>query len=300
MPQFYFPDTPDIPLTAGHTFPATKYRLFREAAVREGVIPERSLIASVQVARDDLLRVHSATYVDAVLSGSLDHAAVRRLGLPLSEVLIARAQASVGASLAAAHTAMKTGYSAGMSGGTHHAHRDFGSGFCIFNDAAVVAKTLLDDGTVGKVAILDCDVHQGDGTAALMTGEPRVRTIDLFGDNNFPARKVDPDVAFALPNAMEDEAYLITLDAALLAVSDFRPDFIIYNAGVDPLYQDRLGRLSLTLEGLRERDRRVFALANTSRIPVISVCGGGYALPVELTVTAYTNTLRAAAEVYGF
>lgn len=300
MFQFFYPDTPDIPLTQGHTFPASKYRLFRLAAIDEGVIPRARTHASPQVTREDLLRVHSAGYVDAVLSASLDEMAVRRLGLPLSDILITRALASVGSSLAAARAAMSQGYAAGLSGGTHHAHRDFGSGFCVFNDLAVVARTFLDEASVGRISILDCDVHQGDGTAALTASEPRVQTVDMFGDNNFPARKVDPDVAFRLPNAMQDAAYLSTLDEALAAISQFAPGLMLYNAGVDPLYEDRLGRLSLSLEGLMERDRRVFAFARANGIPVVSVAGGGYAQPVELTVTAYVNTLRAAKQVFGF
>lgn len=300
MPQVYYPDTSDIPLTPGHTFPAEKYRLLREMVKRDSLVPEQCLSVSPSIAREDLLRVHSPAYVDAVLSNTLDEASVRRLGLPLTDVLITRAQASVGGSLAAARSSLAEGFAAHLAGGTHHAHRDFGSGFCVFNDLAVVARVLLDEGAVSRIVILDCDVHQGDGTAALMAEEPRVLTVDLFGDNNFPARKIPPDVAFPLPNAMQDEAYLATLDEALAAVAGFGADIMLYNAGVDPLYEDRLGRLSLSLDGLRERDRRVFAFARNSSMPVVSTCGGGYAMPISLTVTAYANTLAAAREVFEF
>jgi len=297
--QVFFPDTSDIPLTPGHTFPAEKYRLLREMVVRDRLVPEEMLAAAPQIAPVDLCRVHTPAYVEAVLTRSLDEMAVRKLGLPLTDVLVTRALASVGGSLAAARAALKTGIGSNLAGGTHHAHRDFGSGFCVFNDLAVVSRVLIEECTVGRIAILDCDVHQGDGTAALMAGDSRVLTVDLFGDNNFPARKVAPDVAFPLPNAMQDEAYLATLELALTAVVEFKPDIILYNAGVDPLYEDRLGRLSLTLEGLQRRDRRVFAFALEKSVPVVSVLGGGYALPISLTVTAYANTLRAARDVFG-
>lgn len=298
--QVFYPDTSDIPLTPGHTFPAEKYRLLREMVVHDRLVPEEILAAAPPIAPDDLRRVHAPAYVEAVLTRCLDDTAVRKLGLPLTDILVTRALASVGGSLAAAKAALRTGFGSNLAGGTHHAHRNFGSGFCVFNDLAVVSRVLLDEVAVGRIAILDCDVHQGDGTAALMAGEPRVLSVDLFGDNNFPARKVPPDVAFPLPNAMRDEAYLATLQSALTAVAEFAPDIMLYNAGVDPLYEDRLGRLSLTLEGLQERDRRVFTFAREKSVPVVSVLGGGYAMPISLTVTAYANTLRAARAVFGF
>lgn len=300
MAQVFYPDTSDIPLTPGHTFPAEKYRLLREAVQHEKILPEEMIAAAPPIAIDDLHRVHDPDYVEAVRTLSLDKKAVRKLGLPLSEILVTRALASVGGSLAAARAALDKGVGSNLAGGTHHAHRDLGSGFCVFNDVAVVARVLLDTGLVGRIAILDCDVHQGDGTSALMASEPRVLTVDLYGDNNFPARKVPPDVAFPLPNAMKDAEYLATLDQAIVAVARFGPQLLLYNAGVDPLYEDRLGRLSLSLDGLQERDRRVFAFARRKSLPVASVLGGGYAMPVSLTVTAYANTLRAAGEVFGF
>ncbi|MBU2583242.1 MAG: histone deacetylase [Alphaproteobacteria bacterium] len=298
MAQVFFPDTGDIPLTPGHTFPAEKYRLLREAVAREKIVPEGLLAAAPRICVEDLRRVHCPAYVGAVLNRTLDGCAVRKLGLPLSDTLVARSLVSVGGSLAAARAALATGIASNLSGGTHHAHRDFGSGYCVFNDAAVVSRVLLDEAAVARIAILDCDVHQGDGTAALMAAEPRVLTVDLYGGKNFPARKVPPDVAFPLPDATGDAVYLETLDEALAAIAGFRPGLLIYNAGVDPLHEDRLGRLSLSLAGLHERDRRVFAFARKHSMPVASVLGGGYAQPISLTVAAYANTLRAARQAF--
>ncbi len=297
IPRFYFPDAPDIPLPPGHRFPAAKYRLLRDAVIREDVLPQNMMSASPLIGRSKLLCIHSKAYVDAILTGTLQEKAVRRLGLPLSDILSCRSLATVGGSLAAARTAIRTGFSAQLAGGTHHAHREFGSGFCVFNDLALAARVLLDDGTLDRVVILDCDVHQGDGTAALMAGEPKVLTVDIFGQNNFPARKVAADVDIPLPDNTGDESYLASLEAGLEQVFAFRPDLLLYNAGVDPLAEDRLGRLSLTLDGLWRRDRRVFEAARDSATPVVSVAGGGYAEPLTKTVTAYLNTLKALCEV---
>ncbi len=298
--RFYYPDAPDIPLPPGHRFPAAKYRLLHEAVLREQVLPARTLVASPLVERSQLLAVHSAGYVDAVLSGTLDERAVRQLGLPLSDVLQRRSLATVGGSLAAARAALQTGFSAQLAGGTHHAHRDFGSGFCVFNDLALASRLLLDEAAVNRIAILDCDVHQGDGTAALMADEPRVLTVDLFGEKNFPVRKVAADVDVPLPDATGDASYLARMNTALEQVFTFRPDLVLFNAGVDGLAEDRLGRLSLTLDGLCRRDRRIFTSARDHRTPVVSVSGGGYAEPISLTVTAYLNTLKVLREVFEF
>ena len=299
IPTVYFPDAPDIPLPPGHRFPAAKYRLLRDAVIREGVLTANMLKPSPLIGRSKLLRIHSETYVDAILTGTLDNQAVRQLGLPLSDVLCCRSLATVGGSLAAARSALRTGFSAQLAGGTHHAHRDFGSGFCVFNDLALAARLMLDEGAVDRVAILDCDVHQGDGTAALMADEPRVLTVDVFGDKNFPVRKVAADVDIALPDDTGDDGYLASLEGALEQVFAFRPGLVLYNAGVDPLKADRLGRLALSLEGLQQRDRRVFEAARDNATPVVSVAGGGYAEPVTLTVTAYLNTLKALCDVHG-
>lgn len=297
-PRIYFPDLPDLPLPPGHRFPAAKYRMVVEAIRCEGLFAPGCLTPSPLATREDLLTVHAPAYVDSILEGYLDRDAERRLGLPLTDVLRRRSLATVGGTLAAAHEALRYGWSAQLAGGTHHAHRDFGAGFCVFNDAAVTARRLLAEGRVRRVAILDCDVHQGDGTASLLAADPSVLTIDLFGAKNYPARKVPPDVALPLADGTGDRDYLAVLLTALEAVAAFGPDILIYNAGVDPLAEDRLGRLSVSHAGLAERDRGVFAFARSAGLPVVSVSGGGYAVPIEATVDAYANTLRMLADVF--
>jgi acetoin utilization deacetylase AcuC-like enzyme len=297
--RIYYPDEPDIPVPASHRFPAAKYRLLRESIERDAAfIRGLQLLPSPKIEPADLRLIHSSGYIDSILNATLDAKAVRQLGLPISDVLVSRSLATVGGSLAAARTALATGYSAQLAGGTHHAHHGFGSGFCVFNDLAFVAFKLLGEGCVERVVILDCDVHQGDGTAALAANEPNILTVDLYGEKNFPARKVAADVEFALPDRTPDATYLSALEIALARVRDFQPGMILYNAGVDPLVDDRLGRLSLSLEGLAARDRLVFSHARDRAVPILSVSGGGYSEPISLTVTAYKNTLTTLREVF--
>ncbi|MCH9807574.1 MAG: histone deacetylase [Alphaproteobacteria bacterium] len=297
--QFYYPDQPDIPVPAGHRFPASKYRLLRETVERaDHKVGSVELLPSPLIEPAELRLIHSTRYIEAILTGTLDAKAVRQLGLPVSDTLKQRSLATVGGSLAAARTALETGCSAQLAGGTHHAHKDFGSGFCVFNDLAFVAHKLIGEGAVERVAILDCDVHQGDGTAALTCDEPNILTVDLFGEKNFPARKVAADVCLPLADGTSDTAYLEVLEIALARVRDFSPGLMLYNAGVDPLETDRLGRLSLSLQGLTSRDRLVFTFARQRAFPIVSVAGGGYSEPISLTVTAYANTLKALCEVF--
>lgn len=297
---FYFPDTPDLPLPPGHRFPAGKYRMLRERAKAEGLFTGVGLIASPPASISDLVYAHDERYVADALFGRLSADAMRRIGIPWSEILIARSLATVGGSLAAARDALGDGIAGQLAGGTHHAHRDFGSGFCLFNDLAVVALTLLDEGAVRRVTILDCDVHQGDGTAAILRHVAGVQTISIHGATNFPFRKVASDLDIALPDGTEDAAYLAALDRALVAVEDFAPDLLLYLSGADPLAADRLGRLSLTPQGLAARDRAVFRFAKVRGLPLSIAIGGGYAEPISITVDAYLATFRAARDVYGF
>ncbi len=297
---FYFPDTPDLPLPPGHRFPATKYRLLREAARAERLFDGVGLLASPLAAVDDLLLAHEAGYVRGVLEGTLSADAVRRIGIPWSLVLRQRSLATVGGALASARAALRFGISGQLAGGTHHAHRTFGSGYCVLNDFAVAALALLDAGDVSRVTILDCDVHQGDGTAAILADEARVQTISIHGEKNFPFRKHASDLDIALPDGTGDAAYLDALEIALAAVEHFAPDLLLYLSGADALAADRLGRLSLSPAGLAARDTRVFDFARARQLPVAIAIGGGYAEPIDATVEAYLATFRAARAVYGF
>ena len=298
--RIFFPDTPDLPLPDGHRFPASKYRRLRELVLRDGLLDASWLEPSPVAERADLLRAHDADYIERFLERRLSEPEERRIGVPQSDILVARSLATVGGSLAAAREALQTGFSGQLAGGTHHAHRDFGSGFCVLNDFAVAALTLLAEGRIARAVVLDLDVHQGDGTAAILADEPRVMTVSVHGANNFPFRKYASTLDIGLPDATGDGAYIAALAEVLPAVVAFRPDLVLYNSGVDPLVSDRLGRLSLTHAGLMARDRHVFETMQAAGIPLALGIGGGYAEPIEETIAAYANTWRTARGVYGF
>lgn len=298
--RFFYPDVEHLPLPEGHRFPAGKYALLKAAIEREEIVPRGWLATSPPAESDDLLRAHGATYVAAMVEGSVGKDIMRRIGLPWSETLVRRSRATVGGAIAAARSALATGLSGQLAGGTHHAHRDFGSGFCVFNDLAVAALTLIEEGRVERIAVLDLDVHQGDGNAAILAGRPDVLVVSLHGAKNFPFRKVPSDLDVELPDGMEDDAYHRALLDVLPAVAEFRPDLLLYLSGADPLKQDRLGRLSLSFDGLAERDRIVFEFCRRRGLPVSIAIGGGYADPIIDSVTVYANTFRMAREVFGY
>jgi acetoin utilization deacetylase AcuC-like enzyme len=297
--RFFFPDTPQLPLPAGHRFPAVKYGMLREAVQREGIIAPQALHASPSASRTDIERAHDGAYVGAVLDGTLSAENQRRIGLPWSPVLAQRSLATVGGALAAARAALSEGLSGQLAGGTHHAHRDFGSGYCVFNDLAVTALTLAASGEARRIAILDLDVHQGDGNAAILAGHPDLLVVSVHGEKNFPFSKVPSSLDVGLPDHTGDRAYLHALADVLPVVEAFRPDLLLYLSGADALATDRLGRLALTRDGLMERDRLVFHMAHRRGIPVSIAIGGGYAEPIGDSVAGYANTFRAAREIIG-
>lgn len=295
--RFFYPDTPDLPLPPGHRFPRGKYRLLRAQIEREGIIAASQLCPSPVATRNDLLLAHSRGYIDAVMAGTLSPQALKQIGLPWSDVLALRGCMVVGGAVAAAREALATGLSGQLAGGTHHAHAEFGSGFCVFNDLAVTALTLLAEGAVRRIAIVDLDVHQGDGNAAILAHEPRVLVASMHGARNFPFQKFTSDIDIALPDGTGDDDYIAALGPMLEQVAAFRPELVLYLSGADPLDSDRLGRLSLSFSGLIARDRMVFQLARTLTIPVSIAIGGGYADPISDSVEAYANTFRAAREI---
>lgn len=296
---FYFPDTPALPLPPGHRFPATKYSMLLDRVRGERVLGTAVLAASPAIEGGQLELAHAREYVAAVLEGRLTREQQRRIGLPWSETLVARSLATVGGTLAAARQALAAGISGQLSGGTHHARRCGGSGFCVFNDLAVAALVLIDERRAARVAILDLDVHQGDGTADILAANPAVLTISVHGANNFPFDKVPSDIDVALPDGTGDEAYLTVLEPVLASLGEFEPDLVLYLAGVDGLAGDRYGRLALSHAGLMARDRRVLSLCRRRGWPVSIAIGGGYAEPIEASVEAYVNTFRSAREVFG-
>ncbi|MBY0422293.1 MAG: histone deacetylase, partial [Parvularculaceae bacterium] len=217
---------------------------------------------------------------------------------PWSSHVVLRARATVGGATAAARRALVDGVSGQLAGGTHHAHRNFGAGYCIYNDLAVVALTLLNEGVVRRVAIVDLDVHQGDGNAAILGERPDVFVFSVHGEKNFPFRKATSTLDIALPDGAGDDDYLRALAEHLPAVWAFRPDLVLYQAGVDPLKEDRLGRLSLSHQGLFERDAMVLEGAAKRGVPTSIAIGGGYADPIEASVEAYVGVWRAARAAF--
>ena len=297
---FFASDQFDLQLPEGHRFPGQKYGMLRRALLADGVLREDQLAVSPLADREDVLRVHDAAYVDSLEDGSIDPRAMRRLGFPWTPQIPLRGRRTVGGQIMAARVALERGLSGQMAGGTHHAHAGFGAGFCIYNDQAATARLLLDEGLADRVAIIDLDVHQGDGNAALLAGDSRVFILDVYGEKNFPFRKVDATRMVPLPDGCEDEAFLAAVEEHLPEIFRFGPDIVLYQAGVDPLVTDALGRLSVSFDGLMARDRLVLGGCRRRGIPVSMAIGGGYAKPIEDTVRAYANTYRVAKAVYGF
>jgi acetoin utilization deacetylase AcuC-like enzyme len=283
------------PLPEGHRFPAQKYRLLRERV--ESLAPGVHLQVP-EAATDDALRLaHDPDYVGRVRSGGLDPREVRRIGLPWSPELVERSLRSVGGTIAACRAALEEGLAVSLSGGTHHAFSDRGEGFCVFNDVAVAARLMQAEGRAQRIAVVDCDVHQGNGTAAIFADDPAVFTFSMHGAKNFPFHKERSDLDVELPDGAGDDAYLESLDAALPVVfARALPDLVIYLAGSDPYSGDSLGRLGLGKAGLAERDRRVLGCCTESGIPAAVVMAGGYARPIEDTVDIHFETVRLALE----
>jgi acetoin utilization deacetylase AcuC-like enzyme len=284
-----------LPLPEGHRFPMTKYRLLRERVLAEGTLSPEELEVPEPISDQALLRVHDAGYVERVLHGRLDAAEVRRLGFPWSPQLVERSRRSVGGTLAAGRAALEEGCAANLAGGTHHAFADRGEGFCVFNDAAVAVRALQAEGAVRRALIVDCDVHQGNGTASLFEDDPTVFTFSIHGRRNYPLQKEVSDLDVELEDGTGDEAYLRLLEAALdRTLGGFAADLVIYLAGADPYQGDRFGRLALSRRGLEERDGMVFDHCLRYELPVAVVMAGGYARNVEEIVDIHAATLRQA------
>ncbi|MBI3348754.1 MAG: histone deacetylase [Burkholderiales bacterium] len=293
-------DAHSLALPPGHRFPQSKYRLLREHFERE---PGRLRMQAAPAATEgELALVHTPDYVDAVLLGRLDAAQQREIGFPWSPTMAARSMHSVGASIAAARAALAEGVAANMAGGTHHAYADKGSGYCVFNDVAVAARLMQaewsrEHRSLLRVLVIDLDVHQGNGTAAIFRDDDSVFTFSMHGARNFPFRKEPSDLDVDLPDGCGDADYLAALDKALDEVwRRVQPGLVFYLAGADPHEADRLGRLKLSYAGLAERDRRVLAALHERRLPVALSMAGGYGHDLATTVAVQVNTLNLAAE----
>jgi len=297
MLQIYYTDHFVLPLPPGHRFPMKKYQMLRdEVATYLDVELEEAPLASFE----ELLLAHDASYIERVVQGQLTEAEQREIGFPWSEQMVIRSRRSAGATIAACNSAWRNGVGVNLAGGTHHAYADKGSGFCVFNDAAIAAKkiqsTLYDYLKRDlRVAIIDLDVHQGNGTASILKEDTSVFTFSMHGEKNFPFRKESSDLDIGLPDGCADDEYLKALEDALDQIQTmFNPEFVIYLAGADPYQGDRLGRLHLTFEGLGKRDEKVLQWCFTSKIPVAIAMAGGYGNTIEETVEIHAQTIRKA------
>lgn len=292
--RLFYSDLYTIPLPAGHKFPMHKYRALRAALEGDARFTfEPSPLADAAT----LELAHDPAYVARFLSGKLSAAEIRRIGFPWSEELVKRTLASAGGTLAATRRAWKDGCSGALAGGTHHAFYAEGSGFCVFNDIAIGILWLRETGLIQRAAVVDLDVHQGDGTAAIFADDPDVLTLSVHGEKNFPLRKQTSRRDVGLADRTGDEEYLRVVERELPAVFDFEPEVVFFQAGVDGLTTDRLGRLRLTHAGLLRRDTMVLEACRTRGIPVVITIGGGYSDPIEPTIEAHANTFRTAAGI---
>jgi acetoin utilization deacetylase AcuC-like enzyme len=292
-----------LPLPPGHSFPMTKYRLLREAA--ETTLPGVRVAEAAAASDGELALAHDPAWVSAVAEGTVSPAGLREIGFPWSERMVERARRSVGATIAAARSALFDGeaVAANLAGGTHHAHAHKGSGYCVFNDVAVAARLMQAEWhrrqrRLLRVIVIDLDVHQGNGTAAIFRDDPTVFTLSLHGARNFPFRKATSDLDVELPDGCTDAPYLAALDAALAEAwarhgTDL-PGLAFYLAGADPHENDRLGRLKISADGLAQRDRRVFSALRERRIPVAVSMAGGYGRDLATTVGVHRRTLLEA------
>lgn len=269
-----------------------KYRLVKEGIVSRGVLAESEILEPEPVSTEQLHLVHRPDYVTAILDGSLDPAAQRRIGFPWSPQLPERSLRTVGGTLAAAGDALREGAGIHLAGGTHHAFPSHGEGYCVFNDVAIAIRVLQRDRLLARATVIDLDVHQGNGTAAIFAGDPSVFTFSMHGARNYPFKKEPSHLDLALEDGAGDGEYLELLSRHLGPLLDrTRPELLVYLAGADPYAGDRLGRLALSIEGLRERDRRVFEACRRRGIPVVTVLGGGYPEDLADLVTIHANTV---------
>ena len=276
-----------------------KYELIPEQLIYEGLVNQNNFFEPDLVDRDIIYLAHDKAYVDDLLGLSLDPKMVRRIGFPMTQALVDRERYLIDGTIKACFAAMEAGVSFNTAGGTHHAGRDFGEGFCLLNDQAVAAAYLYHQNLAKKILIIDLDVHQGNGTAHIFEDHADIITFSIHGEKNFPFKKEKSHIDIGLSDGIEDEAYLSLLASELKAVfNQVNPDFVFYQAGVDVLATDKLGKLKLTQEGCRKRDELVFKTCRSRKVPVEVSMGGGYSLHIKDIVNAHVNTYRSAIHIY--
>ena len=295
--QAFYSDQFVLPLPEGHRFPMAKYAMLRDALLAH--LPGIQLLQAPRASDPELLHIHTADYVSAIADGTVPPSVMREIGFPWSQAMAERARRSVGATVAAARSALRRGIGANLAGGTHHAYADKGGGFCVFNDVAVAARLLQAqhrrEGRELQVAIIDLDVHQGNGTARIFQHDPSVFTLSLHGEKNFPFRKESSDLDVALADGTGDADYLTVLNEALLELDQrCKPQLVFYLAGADPHEGDRLGRLKLSFHGMQMRDQRVLDWCLERRIPLVLLMAGGYGVQIESTLQVQLGTYRLA------
>lgn len=293
--QLFYTDSFVLPLPAGHRFPMEKYALLREALLAGGHFAESDFHLPPAATDEELARAHDPDYIRRVSEGRLSEKEQKAIGFPWSEPMVERSRRSAGATLCACRAALAGGVAANLAGGTHHAHRDRGEGFCVFNDAAVAARAMQAEGRIRRVLIVDCDVHQGNGTATILAGDDSIFTFSIHGARNYPFDKAQSDLDIELPDGCSDDAYLTRLDWGLTTAFDSaRPDLVIYLAGADPYRDDRFGRLGLSFEGLAARDCMVLERCRQDGLPVALAMAGGYGRRIEDTVLIHSTTIHLA------
>ncbi len=276
-----------------------KYSRLREALLASGEFSPADFHLPHAATDKELGRAHDLSYIHAVSHGQLEKTAEKQIGFPWSEGMVERSRRSAGATIGACRAALEDGVSANLAGGTHHAFRDHGEGFCVFNDAAVAARAMQAEGRAERVLIVDCDVHQGNGTASILRGDDSIFTFSIHGARNYPFDKEQSNLDIELPDGCTDTAYLLQLEHGLDTAFDLaRPELVIYLAGADPYHDDRLGRLSLSFDGLAERDRQVLARCREHGTPAAIAMAGGYARNIDDTVSIHATTIRLARQVW--
>lgn len=297
--KIFYTDRYVLPLPPGHRFPMGKYEQLRQRVLAAQLNGSDELREPHSATDEEILLAHDREYLQRVVEGSLTNAELRRIGFPWSPQMVERSRRSSGATLSAARAATRDGVGVNLAGGTHHAFRGHGEGCCVFNDAAITALNLQREGLARRVVVIDCDVHQGNGTASILQADPTVFTFSIHGANNFPFRKEVSDLDIELPDGTRDEAYLRELECGLAhALSASQADFAIYLAGADPFEDDRLGRLKLSKAGLQARDHFVLSTLKSCGIPVAIAMAGGYARTIEDSVEIHFNTVATAHSLF--
>ena len=290
---FYYAD-----IGQNHTFPIRKFELVRDRLLNEGTLLVDDIIEPEPISLADVLLVHTEDYVKRLCQGSLTDRELRRLGLPWSESLVRRSFYAVGGTVAAARTAISKGVGSNLAGGTHHAFSDRGEGFCVLNDVAIAIQVLRRDSLVEATAVIDCDVHQGNGTATIFSDDSKTFTFSMHGARNYPLLKARSTLDIELPDGTNDAVYLEALKSNLAPVFAGDPDVVFYLAGADPYAGDKLGRLALSIEGLRRRDEMVLRECYDRKIPLVTVMSGGYGQEITDTIEIHCNTIRAVRAIY--